>query len=246
MRNNIGPAFNVHDIRQMFADAYTEEDFVVDKSGCKVVELMGAQFIADEPSIFGAVNHDYIAREIEWYKSQSLNVNDIPGLTPQIWIDVADHRGLINSNYGYLVFNPENYSQYYNVFRELLANPYSRRAMMIYNRPSMWVDFNKDGKSDFICCTSVQYLIRDSRLYALVNFRSNDAIFGYRNDVAWQEFVFDHLLSNLQEKMPSLERGYIQWNAGSLHVYERHFWLLDHYCKTGEWNVSMKRPQNAE
>ena len=67
--------------------------------GVKLLELIGVQFIADENRIFGTPNDDYIQRELEWYQSQSLNVNDIPGNTPQIWKQVASPDGIINSNY---------------------------------------------------------------------------------------------------------------------------------------------------
>ena len=98
----------VKGIRNYFIDAYQRQEFVTDKTGCQTIELVGASFIADEPSIFGKLNHDYIERELEWYLKQSLNVNDIPGDVPQIWQDVSDRDGFINSNYGYLVYSKEN------------------------------------------------------------------------------------------------------------------------------------------
>ena len=76
-------------------------DFVIDKTGCKMLEIMGASFNADEPVIFGTLNTDYAKREVEWYESQSLNVHDIPGETPAIWLAISGGGGCINSNYGY-------------------------------------------------------------------------------------------------------------------------------------------------
>ena len=73
---------------------------------------------------------------------------------------------------------------------------------------------------------SVQYLYRDGKLDAIVNMRSNDAVFGYKNDYAWQKYVLDGLVSGLQISpmfTEPIEAGKIIWNAGSLHVYERHF-----------------------
>ena len=124
---------------------------------------------------------------MEWYLSQSLYVKDIPGAVPKIWQDVSSRDGKINSNYGYLVFNSENYAQYENVLMELSRSPNSRRAVMIYTRPSMHSNWCVDCMSDFICTNAVQYMIRNGELQVIVQMRSNDAWAGYRNDYAWQK-----------------------------------------------------------
>jgi thymidylate synthase len=94
---------NVAKIKQLLIDKYQSNDFVTDKTGCKTVEIINASFEADKYFIVREPNYDYIARELEWYESQSLDVNDIPGNTPAIWKAVSDKDGKINSNYGYLV-----------------------------------------------------------------------------------------------------------------------------------------------
>ena len=63
---------NVSNIRQHFIDELNAERFVTDKTGVKTIELVGANFVADEPLIFGTVNEDYVERELAWYKSKSL------------------------------------------------------------------------------------------------------------------------------------------------------------------------------
>ena len=213
--------FNVQDIRQYFIDALYNEQFVVDKSGVKTLELINANFIANEETIFGPVNYDYVSREIEWYESMSLNVQDIPGKTPVIWEQVADNAGYINSNYGWCIWSPENGSQYDHVKNELTDYPNSRRAIMIYTRPDMWYQYNFDGRSDFMCTNAVQYVIRDNLLHAIVQMRSNDLVYGFRNDRAWQIHVLEKLAGDLE-----IGVGNLYWNAGSLHVYEKHFDLV--------------------
>lgn len=218
----------VSDIRAKLIQQYKDQEFVTDKTGVKTIELIGESFIADEDAIFGKVNWDYVQRELDWYKSISLNVNDIPGGVkqetnpPQIWMTVADTEGFINSNYGWAIWSDDNCNQYEHCVAELKKNRDSRRAIMIYTRPQMWYDYNKNGRSDFMCTNSVQYLVRNDKVHAVVQMRSNDAIFGYKNDRAWQ----DHVLREVAR-----ETGYgvgdIIWNAGSLHIYERHFGLVE-------------------
>ena len=208
-------------IREEFKWLLANEFYVEDKSGVKLLEIVNASFIADEPSIFGKPNHSYIEREIEWYKSMSLDVNDIPGETPAVWKQVATPDGRINSNYGWCIWSRENGEQYNNVLHELRQKPTSRRATMIYTRPSMWVDYSRDGMSDFMCTNAVQYVIRDQALHAIVQMRSNDVFYGYRNDYAWNEYVLKMLSYDLD-----VSPGIIYWNVGSLHVYERNFNLV--------------------
>ena len=211
----------VRDIQTELYNKLLNQEFVIDKTGVKTVEIMNASFLADKEAIFGTVNEDYVERELQWYLSQSLNVNDIPEPVPAIWKAVATPDGRINSNYGWCIFSKENGDQYNNVMGQLSINPDSRRATMIYNRPSMHLDYNKDGMSDFMCTNAVQYLVRDGEVHALVYMRSNDAVFGYKNDYAWQKYVLDKLANDIR-----IPAGNIYWNVASLHVYERHFDLI--------------------
>jgi thymidylate synthase len=230
-------------IRQYFADQYKNKNFVVDKSGVTTLELVGASFCADEPSIFGEINDDYIQRELEWYISMSLYVDDIPGAVPKIWKDVSSRDGKINSNYGYLMFSSENFCQYENVLMELTRSPNSRRAVAIYTRPSMHSNWCVNGMSDFICTNAVQYLIRDGMLEVVVQMRSNDIWAGYRNDYAWQKYVQDKLVYDYNcgiKKADKIAAGKITWQVGSLHAYENQYYLIDHYSKTGEYYISKK------
>ena len=101
---------------------------------------------------------------------------------------------------------------------------------MIYNRPSIWVEFNENGKSDFICTNAVTYYIRDNLLHCVVQMRSNDVVFGYKNDYAWQRHVQNKLVEDLNNIRFSVRdpvsTGMMIWQVQNLHVYERHFNLV--------------------
>jgi thymidylate synthase len=220
----------VNDVRELLAQQYLNERFTTDKSGVQTVELVGVSFIADKALIFGSENAQYIQHELDWYLSQSLNVNDIPGKTPTIWNAVATPDGFINSNYGYLALSKENGSQYENVRNELCINPESRRAVMIYTRPTMHTDWCAGGMSDFICTNAVQFLLRDSQLHMIVQMRSQDAVFGYKNDYAWQKYIQGCMLEDLVCRTGNkIAAGSITWQVGSLHVYSRHFKYIKDY-----------------
>ena len=138
----------------------------------------------------------------------------------------ANKHGEINSNYGYLIFNAANGNQFNNVLEELAKNPNSRRASMVYQRPAIWDDYNTNGKNDFICTNAVTYYVRDGAINCVVQMRSNDVVFGYKNDFAWQEYVLELLTEKLNQRGNSYKTGQITWQVQNLHVYERHFNLV--------------------
>ena len=215
----------INDVRQHFIDELRNENFTVDRSGSQTIELLGASFIADESAIFGTPNEDYIRKEIDWYESQSTNIFDLDADPPKAWKYTANDHGEINSNYGHLIFSDKYFAQYYQVADELIRNPDSRRAIMIYNRPSIWCEFDENGKNDFICTNAHTYYIRKNKLNVVVQMRSNDLIFGYRNDYAWAKYVLESLQQDLKTSL-DVELGNIYWQVQNLHVYSRHFHLV--------------------
>lgn len=226
------PIADTSDIAQEFKRLYKEGIFREGKYG-KTVEIQNAHFLVDKDWIIREPNYDYAKREIEWYESQSLFVKDIPGQTPKIWELCADKDGKINSNYGWCVFSKENGNQFDHCVKRLLDDPHTREACMIYTRPSMQVDCTANGMHDFMCTYATQVFLNevrdDVKVYQLdysVFMRSNDAVFGYTLDAIWAMHVQSKLVDELNRQGLNVIKGDIIWNAGSLHVYERHFKFL--------------------
>lgn len=226
---------NTGDIRDILIDKFNRNEFRILAPGTdhevKTVEIQHAHFLADKDWIIREPNYDYAKRELEWYDSQSLNVNDIPGETPKIWKQVADKNGIINSNYGWVIYSPQNFLQYDNCLKSLIKDPHTRQAVMIYNRPSMQYENSMNGMHDFMCTFSVQVFLNDNgdckQLDYIVNQRSLDAIFGYNNDFLWHQEVQKRITNDLSKCFnEQIIPGDIIWNTGSLHVYERHFKFL--------------------
>lgn len=225
-------------IKNLFKSKLLNEKFVTDRNGSKTIEIIGACFLADKPAIFGQPNQYYIDAEIEWYLSGITNINHIKykDEPPKAWQMAANNYGEINSNYGTLIFSDTYYRQFENVVNELVWNPDTRRACMVYNRPSIWSEFNEQDKNDFICTNAVTYYLRDGKINCVVQMRSNDVVFGYKNDYAWQRYVLeqvtkqynDEYLSNAADAdyRKEIEVGDIIWQVQNLHVYERHFDLV--------------------
>ena len=219
------------DIRDELKRLYKEGIFREGKYG-KTVEIQNVHFLADKDWVIREPNYDYAKREIEWYESQSLYVKDIPGDVPKIWQSCADKDGKINSNYGWCIFSDENGSQYDHCLNRLLDDHHTREACMIYTRPSMQVDCNSNGMHDFMCTYSTQVFLNPINEFGYdldytVFMRSNDAVYGFCNDAIWAKHVRDKLVADLNKCGLTVFPGKIIWNAGSLHVYERHFKYLE-------------------
>jgi thymidylate synthase len=75
--------------------------------------------------------------------------------------------------------------------------------------------------NDFVCTNAVSYTLRDDKLHVVVQMRSNDAVYGYKNDRAWQLEVQSRMCEDLK-----CDTGRVVWQVQNLHVYERHFDLV--------------------
>ena len=102
----------IENVRNLFKSKLLNEVFTIDKTGQKTIEWIGASFLADEPSIFGEPNQDYIDRELNWYRSQVANVNAISGKVPVAWKLAANDWGEVNSNYGQIIYSDKYHHQY--------------------------------------------------------------------------------------------------------------------------------------
>lgn len=217
-------------------------------------ELIHQVFVADKNYIVRKPKQPYQKNELEWFITQSRNVEDlksIAGFIPKIWEDIAEVDGTVNSNYGWCCLSKENGNQFWNAMKHLELDEHSRRAIMIYNRPTMhtdWIanrgnynlkwqhktpDAYKDLHGDFMCCQNNHFLIRDNKLEMTVHMRSLDAVFGYNADYIWFDWIFNKAVQYLKKTYPELKRGDMVIYADSVHVYERHFEDLEKEAKFG-------------
>lgn len=224
-------------IRQ-FYNKIIDNDLEKDKSGVLIVEIIlcNLKLIPSQPILnfrnVKKTNTSYCLKELDWYISQSLSIiNYVDDI--QIWnmICTKDSKKEVNSNYGWCIFSENNFNQYNFVLNELKFNKFSRRACMIYNRPSITEDYKRNGMQDYICTNYVQCFIRNNKLIYNVHQRSCDFIYGFFNDFYWHCFVYNKLIEDLSsENYKNLEIGDINYICDSLHVYEKHFSLIKNIC----------------
>lgn len=174
-------------------------------------------------------NEEYLKKELDWYLSQSLR----PPEGVKVWQQVKSKHGFVNSNYGYLIFSKGNCEQFQHAMQALIADPGTRQAVLVYNRPSMHEDWNKDGMHDFVCTFFQQFFIREGKLECVTVMRSNDCVFGTFNDVPWFEWVYNNMLGALGVRGVKLKKGQLRFIASSFHCYQRHYGVLEQIAKHG-------------
>jgi thymidylate synthase len=119
----------------------------------------------------------------------------------------SDDGKTFNGAYGPRIIESWGY-----VERVLKKDPDTRQAIIdIYRRPS-------ETTKDVSCTLTVQFLLRNKRLHAIVNMRSSDTWLGLPYDF----FVFS-MLQNTMGALLNVRLGSLFFNLGSSHLYERDF-----------------------
>lgn len=169
----------------------------------------------------------YVKSELDWYKSMDLSIIGHEGIESNpTWQSCCtkDDKKEVNSNYGWCVFSEENGSQYDECLNVLKKDKTTRNAIIVYNRPSIYKDYKREGMHDMICTMYSHFFIRDNKLFMVHNMRSNDVRYGFIcSDLAWNCFVYQNMYEDLKEAYPDLEVGTIIWTSDSMHIYDRHY-----------------------
>jgi len=154
--------------------------------------------------------YDYADAEWKWYLSEDNNISklgDIYGKIPQIWKNMANEFGEVNSNYGWQ-WGRNN--QIDHVVNLLKYNPDTRQAAIsIYDCKEY-----KDYKTDTPCTYAVQFTILHGRLDMCVVMRSNDLWYGFCND----QYCFSKLQEMISLEL-KIEPGTYYHFAHNMHLY---------------------------
>lgn len=183
----------------------------------------------------------YLLGEFIWYLNGSF---DPTGILPysKFWAHITnsgDHdgypEGTVNSNYGNRIFGNsilpsfveggtiQTINQWDETVAMLARDKDTRQAIMNIHVP----EDRHVGNKDVPCTLTLQWFIRENALYLIVNMRSNDIILGFTNDVFQFTMLQEAMLLQLREVYQDLELGYYYHNAGSMHIYDRHYEMAD-------------------
>ena len=154
--------------------------------------------------------YDYANAEWKWYLSEDNNINklgDIYGKIPQIWKNMANEFGEVNSNYGWQWGRNDQIDYVVN----LLENNKDTRqaAISIYDCKE-----HNTYTNDTPCTYAVQFTILHGRLDMCVVMRSNDLWYGFCND----QYCFSKLQEMISLEL-NVEPGTYYHFAHNMHLY---------------------------
>jgi thymidylate synthase len=182
------------------------------------------------------LNLNYIKYEFLWYlRGDKFDLSILK--KAKIWQDIVNEDGSLNSNYGQYVFGKEN--QFDNVVRILKEDKDSRRACISFlNKEHLF-----SNTKDVPCTQTINFRIRNDKLNMSVHMRSQDLIYGMANDCPAFSFIHEMMLNVLKQYYPNLEYGMYHHICDSLHVYERHFKMLEQLVSGGANYITVDCPK---
>lgn len=151
----------------------------------------------------------YAVGELLWYLSGNNKLSEIQKYTTG-WNKLTDNGKTVNSNYGYCIKYKYGFDQYEYIKDLLKRDPNTRQAVIHIKHPDS--EYSKDVN----CTVSLQFFIRENKLYMTTYMRSNDIWLGFPYDVF--QFTCMQILLSMEL---GVELGEYTHIAGSLHLYER-------------------------
>ena len=159
-------------------------------------------------------SEEYAEAEWQWYLSGDKSINklgDIYGKIPQIWFDMADKHGNVNSNYGYQWKRGYNHTSQLDYVVGLLKENHNTRqaCISIYDGKE-----HGDYKTDTPCTYAIQFTVVNNRLDMCVTMRSNDLWYGFCND----QYQFSKLQEMVSKRL-NIDTGVYYHFAHNMHLY---------------------------
>jgi thymidylate synthase len=224
---------SVDEIQHWVLSSILQQGDEVNPRGMKTLELYPVTFTLLKPrsrcvtTAARRWNLPLAIGEFCWHVAGSNELDFIEYYAPR-WREFAEDGATIRGScYGHRVFSTTNeVSQWERLLQLLRTDCHSRRAILHLSEPNDALDISS---KDIACASTIQFLIRGGAVHAVVNMRSNDAIWGLPYDI----FLFTMLQELLACEL-KLNLGTYTHSAASMHLYERHFELAAKLVATQE------------
>lgn len=241
-----------HIFAKVISSIMNKPEHVCSPRGIKVNEILAQTFALDNPrSRLLALsardaNYGFAVGEFFWYWLGKQDLESMLYYNKRMG-NFSDDGFTLNSAYGYrtrqqkfevgrvdgpghMVSNQT--TQWAAVKKTLLEDPDSRRAILIVGVPGDYTVGAYKPSKDLPCTLSLQFFIRDNRLFLHTTMRSNDVVWGLTYDLFSFTLLQECMMLELQAAgMTKLKLGAYYHTAGSLHIYEHHFKMASEIVK---------------
>jgi thymidylate synthase len=225
-----------HIYKDILNDLWNSPEYTSNPRGMEVKEIINCIIEIEEPNFNMFKNETrssperYVGSELLWYFSGTNKADFIENYA-SMWTQLKNDRNEVNSAYGYLIFKEENddrYTQYEWVIESLKKDKDSRQAFMHFNKPYHQYNGNKDQ----VCTLTALFHIRNNKLLMTLNMRSNDVILGFMTDFTFFNMLHQQVFLHLKKYYPELEMGSYTHTSHSMHLYAKHYELVEKMLKT--------------
>jgi thymidylate synthase len=209
-------------------DVVQNPDFVASPRGMEVREQLNGTYKVPMPAYIDFIdrkmNHPFMFSEAEWVTSGS-NLTSEVSKYMKGYKNFSDDGVTMNGAYGPKVVDQLSY-----IASSLEKDNASRQSYL-----NIWRERPGESK-DIPCTVGMQFFIRDSTvevedgvleqkplLYMTSTMRSNDAVFGQSYDIFTFSMVAKSVQLLLRQRGIDVGLGDLTVNAGSFHVYEKHY-----------------------
>jgi thymidylate synthase len=146
-----------------------------------------------------------------WILTGSNRVEDVAQFN-SVMRNFSDDGVTLSGAYGPPVMEQVRY-----IVDTLAADQDTRQAVL-----TIWRQNPRNSK-DVPCTVSLQFFIRDGELHVIDTMRSSDAWLGWPYDVMTFTMVASYVVLRLRDLGFFVELGQFYLNAGSQHLYEKHY-----------------------
>ena len=222
-------------------------DFTVSPRNLETKELISVVVEVKRPrnrlitNVHRKISLKYLVGEWLWYERGSNSLDEISYYS-QFWRKISDDGKTVSSAYGHRLFGYQlqfGVNQWKYAKKQLEADINTRQAILLIASPFDMVKKTRD----FPCTVSLQFLIRNNKLHLVCNMRSNDLILGFTYDAASFTLFQEKMLVELQSDYPDLRMGCYYHFAASLHVYQRHYPMLQKVVSHPGESQDIKMPE---
>lgn len=187
------------------------------------------------------LNLNYCKKEWLWYLGAN-KYDDSIEQHATMWKKLKQVDGSYHSNYGQYIFAEPHLldSQFWVCVRQLIIDPGTRRAsMMLLKQEHLYPE-----NTDTVCTYAINFTVENNALHMTVMMRSNDVIFGFTNDAFCFHQLYNMVYVILAQNIQDLQMGMYTHMSNSMHVYERHFEMIDKLVADGvNGHTDVKIPQ---
>ena len=220
---------------------YLHPEYVSSPRGMKIKERLACSFKIKNPRYripfvpSRGFSNTYLIGELLWYFSGEDSTDWISKYS-SFWKRISDDGKTANSAYGSRIFKAheriagEQLIQWDYVMSELSSDSDSRRAVIHIRSP--WDSAR--AKLDVPCTLTLQFFVRDEKLHMVVNMRSSDLILGIAYDIPAFTMMQELLATQL-----GVGLGEYMHTSNSLHIYERHFEMVENMISVDEVDLSL-------